>query len=112
MNTNTASAQNPFAARLAQAAQEGYLTGSRRARIDTAAARPASGQPSATPAQISYAKDLLESRCVIAEDRPKWYARLLELQTDPAQVDQLTREQCSALITALKALPVYEAKTR
>src|SRR5688572_13901179 len=105
---------NPFAARLQQAAQEGYVNGTRR--VPGYTGRLAAPQPAFTPAratdkQIQLITDLLNERDMIAETRPKYRERLIELTFNVHEVEKLTREKASALITYLFGLPVTSGTT-
>src|SRR5688572_15548188 len=105
---------NPFAARLQQAAQEGYVNGTRRQYARPQ--RPAAPQPAFTPAratdkQIQLIIDLLSERDMIAETRLKYRERLLELTFNVHEVEKLTREKASALITYLFGLPQNSGTT-
>jgi hypothetical protein len=101
---------NPFADRLRQAAQEGYVNGTRRpARARTAPAEsPFTPQVRrATDKQIQLIIDLLSERDLMSEDRPKFKARLIELATSAHAVERLDREAASNLITYLFGLPQF-----
>jgi hypothetical protein len=104
---------NPFAARLQQAAQEGYVNGTRRQYAQPQ--RPAAPQPTfelrATDKQIQLIIDLLNERDTITENRPKFRARLIELTLNVHEVEKLTREKASNLITYLFGLPVTSGTT-
>lgn len=93
---------NPFTARIAQAAQEGYLP-TRQTYPRTAPAMPVAPAP-ATPRQLAYVTDLLADRDLSTETRPKYQARVAELVNDEARA-ALTREAASALIEYLLTLP-------
>lgn len=93
---------NPFTARIAQAAQAGYLP-ARRAYPRTAPAMPVAPAP-ATPRQLAYVTDLLADRDISTETRPKFQARIAELANEEARA-ALTREAASALIEYLTTLP-------
>lgn len=93
---------NPFTARIAQAAQEGYLP-TRRAYPRTAPAMPVAPAP-ATPRQLAYVTDLLADRDLTTETRPKFQDRITQLATEEARAT-LTREAASALIEYLLTLP-------
>lgn len=100
---------NPFAAALADAAQQGYI-GSNRPRYQ----RPAKVvEVSISERQHSYAVDLLDKRNLAAESRPAWRDRLVVLcadvyRTGGAMLWELNRSQASALIDCLTALPIRE----
>lgn len=119
---------NPFADRIAQVAADVAHT-PRRDGLDriiteagtarqhaahantTAPAAPLVGLISER--QHSYASDLLDQRDVEAETRPAWRARLEVLRAGlydngGAELWTLDRDQASALIDCLKALPVRD----
>jgi hypothetical protein len=120
---------NPFAARIRQAAQEGYVNSPRRdwkaeyAQRETRQERaayqakmerdPFFAAPStlATDKQRALIESLLSERDLAAETRPAWRARVAKLAADHREVAELTREKASNLITYLFGLPVYKAST-
>ena len=93
---------NPFAAALADAAQQGYIGSGRRTYE-----RPAAPVKALiSERQHSYAVDLLDRRNLAAETRPAWRNRLVELCADVyrnggAMLWELNRSQASALIDYL-----------
>lgn len=113
---------NPFTARLKELADQGeggYLPRSSRVyptkRKSTAPAVaptfPVAAAP-ISPKQEQLVRALLTERDLSAETRPKFQARLLQLAalTD-LEVPRLSRDQATALIDTLFALPKIERKT-
>lgn len=98
---------NPFADRIAQAAQEGYVNGNRRtfARPSAASDFPAQVAPKATPKQIALIVSLLAERDLDAETRPKFAARVKQLSMISAEIDNLEVKAASAFIEYLFGLP-------
>lgn len=96
---------NPFTARIAQAAQEGYLP-AKRTYPRTAPAVPTAPAP-ATPRQLDFMADLMVSRRFDGETRPKYRARVAELNSPEART-ALTREAASRFIDYLLTLPAIE----
>lgn len=102
---------NPFAARIATAALQGYLPAGRTyPRTQNAPVMYVAPAP-ATPRQIDFISALLADRNLSTEDRPKFARRVAMLAGDPRKVAELTRIEASAFITYLKELPVTAAKT-
>lgn len=96
---------NPFTARIAQAAQEGYLP-AKRTYPRTAPAMPVAPAP-ATPRQLAFMEDLMTSRRFDGETRPKYRARVAELNSPEART-ALSREAASKFIDYLLTLPKIE----
>lgn len=94
---------NPFADRLRDAAKEGYVNGTRRdySRQPSFATAPTT----ASPKQVELILSLLDERDLAAETRPKFKARLAELNTSADAVLDLDRKAASNLITYLFGLP-------
>ena len=97
---------NPFTARIAQAAKEGYLPGRHgnytRTRRSCA---PMTTTTVATGAQVSLCRLMLNTKDLNAETRPAWNARLWVLAGSTEAIEALTKEQASKLIDHLKTLP-------
>ena len=109
---------NPFAARLAAAAQEGYIGSGQRRFYGTApAARSAARTESAIEApaserQLAFAQSLLGDRQLTDPAQPKWEARVRQIAAAwDTELPQLTRPQASALIDYLLTLPMRERTT-
>lgn len=114
---------NPFADRLRQAAQEGYVNGTRRdwkgeyARREAAQERAAYAAkldrepsfaapvPMASDKQRQLINSLLSERDLAAETRPKFRTRINVLAVDHREVNKLDRQAASNLITYLFGLP-------
>lgn len=105
---------NPFTDRIAQAAKEGYVNGTRRT-YDRPQRQPVrgihSGDIRATDKQVELIQSLLNERDLSAEIRPKFRARTAVLERDTAEVMALTRDKASALITYLFGLPQESGTT-
>lgn len=103
-------ANNPFADRLRQAAQEGYVNGTRRDAkavrdpfFNAAPALP----PVATPKQVALIHQLFDEKDLAAETRPAWRRRTAELARNANAVRNLDRQAASNLITYLFGLPKF-----
>lgn len=96
---------NPFADRVQAAAQQGYLP-AKRSYARTAPAMPVAPAP-ATPRQLAFMEDLMTSRRFDGETRPKYRARVSELNSPEART-ALTREAASRFIDYLLTLPKIE----
>lgn len=101
---------NPFTNRIRQAAQEGYVNGTRRDYSSPFAVRSQALEfpVPATERQISYIESLLSERDLAVEQRPKFLARLTRLASDHREVAELSKEKASALIEYLQGLPVIK----
>lgn len=99
---------NPFSDRLRTAAQEGYVDSTRREPSFTgrsAYREFAAPNRGASAPQIALILSLLDERDLAAETRPKFKARLAELNTSADAVLYLDRKAASNLITYLFGLP-------
>lgn len=100
------SKNNPFADRLAKAAKEGYVNGTRRTYGSPfTAPRPAAAPRLATEKQLNLLDALWNERQISAETRIKWIVRLEQLMTREAR-SELTTAQASAMIEYLFGLPM------
>lgn len=112
---------NPFTARLKELAEQGqggYLPRSSRIYPTKRKATPAPAvapaflpaDPPLTPRQQELIRSLLSERDLNREARPKYQARLLQLAAQSEELAKLTRDQATALIDTLFALPKIERK--
>lgn len=100
------SKNNPFADRLAKAAKEGYVNGtSRTYGSPFGAAREVTMVRLASDKQIALITSLMDEKDLAAETRPKYRARTVAFEQDPAQIRSLSVQQASALIEYLFGLP-------
>lgn len=110
---------NPFTARIQQAAQEGYVTPTRRAADVNAPVADAyrtgavrspfeapTLEPTATPKQVALIHQLFDERDLSVETRPAWRDRLFGLARNANAVRNLDRQAASNLITYLFGLPM------
>lgn len=109
MTTNS----NPFANRIAIAAEQGYIgsgrrprtgAGSRLAALEADQAPGVPLEPMATDKQLVFIDDLFQNRDLTGESRPKYRARLLDLVNIEARRN-MTLTQASAFIEYLLSFP-------
>lgn len=108
---------NPFTARIAEAAKEGYIgtprnrrprtgAGSRLAALEAAQTPNVPLEPMATDRQVSFMLDLILGRDFSGETRPAWQARIRHLQANwDTALRDLTKGQASAFIEYAMTMP-------
>lgn len=106
---------NPFTARIAQAAQEGYIgkgrrprtgAGSRLAALEEAQTPNTPLEPMATPKQNAFMLSLLQERDFSGETRPAWAARVSTLAANwDTEFGKMTATQASAFIEYALGMP-------
>lgn len=108
--------RNPFTARIAQAAQEGYIgtprnrrprtgTGSRLAALEADQTPGVPLVPMATPKQVAFITDLLADRDFSGEERPAWQARIEYLALTTEAREAMSQSQASAFIEYALGMP-------
>lgn len=108
---------NPFTARIAKAAQEGYIgtprtrrprtgAGSRLTALEADQTLNAPLEPMATDRQVAFMLDLILGRDFSGETRPAWAARVQHLQANwDTALRDLTQVQASAFIEYAMGMP-------